>query len=192
MINLNSTKFPGESARGQCVNCSNCHDAGKDDILVRNLTLNTTEEIPGPHAPARIGIRTIPRSSKEEFKIELTTLATKKLYGDFSCTPTIRHPFLTMKTIEEVLKRLHYIDSEEDLVDLVNDRDTRLQVLSLIQDFFRDIPIKYCYRKLLHDANCDQKLSDLSEDDFLNLDSELDNDKDEYEGHELEEMSFLQ
>ena len=32
----------------------------------------------------------------------------------------------------------------------------------------------------------------MSEDDFLNLDSELDNDKDEYEGHELEEMSFLQ
>lgn len=122
IINLYSTKFPGESARGQCVNCSNCHDAGKDDILVRNLTLNTTKDIPGPHAPARIGIRTIPRSSKEEFKIELTTLATKKLYGDFSCTPTIGHPFLTMKTIEEVLKRLHYIDSEEDLVDLVNDR----------------------------------------------------------------------
>ena len=44
-----------------------------------------------------------------------------------------------MKTIDEVLKRLNYVKSEEDLVDSVDDTRTRLRVFLLIQDFKLEI-----------------------------------------------------
>ena len=174
------------------MNCSHCYDAGQDDILVQTLTKSTTEDFSDSQPTTQISVRKVPKNSKEEFRFELVSLAKKKLYGDFSCAPSIGHPFLTMKTIDGILKRLNFIKSEKDLVDLVEDTTVRMEIMSIVQDFFRDVPEEYCSQNLLHVFGVNPALSSglKSKIEFLSLGSGSDDD-DNLE-NEIDDMSFLE
>ena len=75
-----------------------------------------------------------------EFKEELQLLAQRHLHREFGYAPIIGHPTLSFKEIDAVCDRLSGIRREEDLADLVIDRGIRKDILSLVYDFFRDIP----------------------------------------------------
>ena len=46
--------------------------------------------------------------------------------------------------MKDIVSQLNYIQSAEDLVDLVESTQIRQEVISLVYDFFRDIAIDNC------------------------------------------------
>ena len=140
-MKLKLSKITGGALSKQCNHCSNCYEAGKDDPLVRNLTRvsDTEDDVNLPAHP----VREVPPTSVEEFRQELMILANEKVFGDFSCAPTIGHPFLTSKTIDEITTRINYITQESHLEDIIDDATMISQILTLVNDFFRDISVEH-------------------------------------------------
>ena len=116
-------------------------------------------------------------------------MATKQLYSNFSCTPTIGHPSLTTKTIDNILKKLDYLSEEHHLYDLKGDEATRLQVLALLQDFFRDIPGGHSLKTLEVQSMNESRITEGDSAFFydLNLSEEFDSESE----NEIDDMTFL-
>ena len=91
----------------------------------------------------KIQCRQVEPYGKDLFLKALEKLA-KRHYLEQSSNLPLGYPVLSKKCMKDIVSQLNYIQSAEDLVDLVESTQIRQEVISLVYDFFRDIAIDNC------------------------------------------------
>ena len=120
-------------------NCESCENCKSNSSQFITALLNCNTDRVNEHQD-NIECRQVEGYGKDLFLKALEKLAKRHYIEQCSNLP-LGYPVLSNKCMKDIVSKLNYIQSVEDLVDLVESPQIRQEIISLVYDFFRDIAI---------------------------------------------------